>query len=207
MVTAAGDDARLFAWVNSAWRDIQLMHESWLWRRGAALGQVSSMGTVHNLAAPGFALSDFASWKPESREYKPSAWRVSDGQQVEVGLKFLPWDEFRTRFVAGVHSSGGLQFWTVAPDGEMWVAPTPDSAHMVRADYIKDVQELLLDADVPQMPSRFHSLIMWKALIEYGGYDAASEVFQRADRNYAMGMPALLQSQLPMRWISARPLA
>jgi hypothetical protein len=78
---------------------------------------------------------------------------------------------------------------------------------MIRADYIRDVQDLTADTDIPQMPTRFHSLIVWRALIEYGGYDSASEVFQRADRNYTMGMPALLQAQLPKRWISARPLA
>ena len=63
------------------------------------------------------------------------------------------------------------------------------------------------DTDTPAMPTRFHSLIVWRALTEYGGYDAASEVFQRADRNYTMAMPALLQSQLPQRWIAARGLA
>ena len=207
VVTATGDDARLFNWINWAWRDIQLMHESWLWRRGAALGQYATMEAASSLIAPGFGLSDFADWKPESTEYKPSAWRVTDGQQAEMPLKFLTWDEFRSRFVAGVHSAGGLQFWSINPSGQMWVGPTPDSAHMIRADYIKDVQDLTADTDIPQMPTRFHNLIVWRALIEYGGYDAASEVFQRADRNYAMGMPALLQAQLPTRWIAARPLA
>lgn len=207
VVTATGDDARLFNWINWAWRDIQLMHESWLWRRGSALGQVTTQETLHNLASPGFGLSDFADWKPENSEYQPSAWRVTDGQANEQTLKFLPWDAYRTQFVMGTHQPGPIQYWTLAPSGEMWVGPTPDAAHMVRADYIKDVQDMTADADTPAMPARFHNLIVWRALIEYGGYDAASEVYQRADRNYAMGLSALLQAQLPQRWISARPLA
>ena len=32
------DDLRIFHWVAWAWRDIDLMHESWAWRRGTALG-------------------------------------------------------------------------------------------------------------------------------------------------------------------------
>jgi predicted acylesterase/phospholipase RssA len=48
---------------------------------------------------------------------------------------------------------------------------------------------------------------VWRALIEYGGFDAAGEVVQRAERNYSTNLPALLQAQLPARWISARPLA
>ncbi len=207
VITAIGDDARIFQWVSWAHRDICLMHESWLFRRGAALGETTTMSMPHDLASPGFALSDFADWKAESREYRPSTWRTSDGQQSEMPMTFLSWDEFRARFVQGVHTAGAVQFWTVDPSGVLMVGPTPDAAHKVRADYIKDVVDMTADTDVPMFPARFHKLIVWRALIEYGGYDAASEVFQRADRNYSMGLPALLQAQLPMRWIASRPLA
>jgi hypothetical protein len=207
VVTATGDDARLFGWINWAWRDIQLMHESWLWRRGSALGQTTTPSMAHDIIAPGFGLSDFGGWKNESREYKPSAWRVSDGQQSEQALSYMTWDEYRARFIAGTHEAGAVRFWSTSPDGVLWLGPIPDSAHMVRADYIKDVIDLLADTDTPAMPSRFHNIIIWRALIEYGGYDAASEVYQRADRNYSLAMPALLRSQLPAIRIMARPLA
>jgi hypothetical protein len=207
VVTATGDDARIFQWVNWAHRDICLMHESWLFRRGSALGQTSSMAMPHDLIAPGFALSDFADWKPENNEYKPSAWRVSDGQQAEKTLSYLMWDEFRARYVMGSHDAGAVTHWTTDPSGQLMVGPTPDSAHMVRADYIKDVVDMTADTDTPMIPARFHNLIVWRALVEYGGFDAAAEVYQRADRNYATGLSALLQAQLPMRWIAARPLA
>lgn len=207
VVTATGDDARIFQWVNWAWRDIQLLHESWLWRRGEALGETSVSTLPHDLAAPGFALSDFGAWMSESQGYRPSAYRVADGQGQEQAIRFLSWDQFRARFVAGTHNPGLVQFWTVAPSGLMHVGPTPDAAHMVRASYIKDVADMTLDTDVPAMPSRFHSLIVWRALIEYGGFDAAGEVVQRAERNYQGMMPSLLQDQLPQRFIAARPLA
>jgi len=205
--TATGDDARIFQWVNWAHRDICLMHESWLFRRGTALAETSTQTLPHDLASPGFGLPDFAQWKSENNEYRPSAWRVADGQASEQELKFLTWDEFRKLFVLGTHTSGGLQYWSVDPAGLMYVGPTPDAAHKVRADYIKDVVDMAADADVPVLPTRFHNLIVWRALAEYGGFDAAGEVFQRADKNYNMGLSALLQSQLPKRWISARPLA
>ena len=207
VVTSTGDDARIFQWVNWAHRDICLMHETWNFRRGAALGQTTVMTMPHDLASPGFGLSDFGSWKPQNPEYRPSAWRVSDGQQAEQYLSYLPWDEFRARFVVGVHQPGGIKFWTTDPAGQLMVAPTPDAAHSVRADYIKDVVDMTADADLPMVPTRFQSLIVWRALIEYGGFDAAGEVVQRAERNYSTNLPALLQAQLPARWISARPLA
>lgn len=207
VVTATGDDARIFQWVNWAHRDICLMHESWLFRRGSALGETTVMAMPHDLSAPGFGLLDFASWKPQSLEYKVSAWRTSDGQQAEQTIAYVPWDDFRTMYVMGAHQSAAVQHWSVDPSGQMQVGPTPDSAHKVRADYIKDVVDMTLDADTPMLPTRFHSLIVWRALLEYGGFDSAGEVYQRADRNYATGMPALLQAQLPQRWVAARGLA
>lgn len=207
VVTATGDDARIFQWVNWAWRDIQLLHESWLWRRGDALGETSVSTLPHDLASPGFGLTDFGAWMSENFGYKPSTYRVSDGQGLEQTIRFLSWDEFRARFIAGAHNPGPVQFWSLAPSGLMHVGPTPDAAHKVRASYIKDVQDMTQDADVPAMPARFHQLIVWRALIEYGGFDAAGEVMQRAERNFQSMMPSLLQDQLPKRFISARPLA
>jgi hypothetical protein len=207
VVTAKGDDARIFQWVNWAHRDICLLHESWLFRRGSAIGQTTVMAMPHDLASPGFGLSDFANWKPQSIDYKVSAWRVSDGQQAEQPIAFLPWDDFRSRYVVGTHQPGGIQHWSITPSGEMQVGPTPDSAFSVRADYIKDVVDMTLDSHVPMIPARFHNLIVWRALLEYGGFDSASDVYQRAERNHSTGMPALLQAQLPQRWIAARGLA
>jgi hypothetical protein len=56
---------------------------------------------------------------------------------------------------------------------------------------------MTVDTDTPMIPTRFHNLIVWRALAEYGGFDAASEVFTRADRNYAMGMSACCRLSCP----------
>lgn len=207
VVTATGDDARIFQWVNWAVRDIALMHESWLFRRGSALGETTVMAMPHDQGAPGFALSDFASWKMQSPDYRVSAYRTADGAQAERPLRFLEWDTFRARFVVGAHSPGPVACWSVAPSGELMVAPTPDAAHTVRADYIKDVVDMDADLSVPVLPTRFHMLIVWRALAEYGGFDAASEVFQRASGNYNSMLTALHQAQLPMIGFAARSLA
>lgn len=207
VVTATGDDARIFQWVNWAHRDIALQHESWSFRRGSAIGQTSTMTVLADTASPGFALTDFAQWKPASKAYGPSAYRVSDGQQAETSLTYLPWDEFRKRFVLGEHLAGGLQFWTTNPEGNLMVAPTPDTAHVVRADYIRDVVDMTTDTATPMLPERFHMLIVWRALNEYGGFDAAGEVTMRADRNYTMGMPELRQACLPQPHFAHKALA
>lgn len=206
--TATGDDLRFFHWVAWAWRDIDLMHESWAWRRASATATTSGSRTLGPTdVAPGFALTDFGSWLAATREYQPSAYKVSAGQIAENPLTWLDYDRFRQMFTVGTHTAAPLVYWSIAPNGDFLVGPTPDEAHVVRADYVKDHVALAADADVPTLPSRFHMIIVWRALREYGGFDAASEVWQRADGNYRSMLPALSQAQLPkMRW-GGRPLA
>lgn len=205
--TAAGDDLRIFGWVNQAWQDIFLAHESWRFRRGEALGETTTASMLATATAPGFALTDFASWQQSAGDYKPTAWRTADGQVTERDLYWLDYETFRRRFVVGVHSPGPVRYWSIGPAEELLLGPTPDAAHMVRASYAKDFVALALDTDEPTLPPRFHDLIAWRALREYGGYDAASEVFQRADQNFNSGMSALAQSQLQMPSFGAKPLA
>jgi hypothetical protein len=204
--SASGDDLRIFHWAIWAWRDIDLMHEAWSWRRGAATATTTTNTLSPTAVVPGFALTDFASWLMPNTEYQPSGYRVSDGVANEQKLIYLPYDEWRRRFVIGTQTAAAVQYWSIAPNGDFLTGPAPDTSHFIRADYIKDHVALAADGDIPTMPTRFHPLIAWYALREYGGFDAASEVWQRADRNYKSGFSGLSQACLPkMRW-GNRPL-
>lgn len=206
--TAAGDDLRIFNWVIDTWQSIELQHEQWAWRRKSAQATTSgSMILPATAAAPGFALTDFGSWKRQDNEYRPSAYRAADGQQAEQRLTWVEYEVFRRMFMTGVHQPGPLQYWSIAPIGDFLVGPTPDAEHVVRSDYIADAVRMSSEDDVPAMPTRFHDLIVWEALLQYGGYDAASEVVQRAGRNAGQLWPALRQAQLPQPTRQWRPLA
>ena len=202
--TATGDDRRMFQWVNWAARDITLSRENWRWRHGAAT--LASTLTQAN-AASLFGLTDFASWKAASKEYKPSAYRISDGASTEKPLAWLEYEQFRQMFTVGSQTTGSAQYWSISPSEEFLIGPAPDSAHFIRADYVKDFTDLAADADIPSIPTRFHMLIVWRALMEYGGFDAAGEVYQRAERNYATDWADLARSQLIMPTFAARSLA
>lgn len=202
--TATGDDRRMFMWVNWAARDITLAREDWRWRRGMAT-LASATSQVNTASA--FGLTDFASWKAANTTYKPSAYRLSDGAGMEQSLSFVDYDTFRQRYMVGVQTPSAAQQWSISPSEEFLLGPTPDTAHFVRADYVKDYVDMSADADIPSMPARFHMLIVWRALMEYGGFDAASEVYQRAERNYTQTWPQLTQSQLETPSFAARSLA
>ncbi len=204
ITTAVGDDKRMFAWVNWAARDITLAREDWRWRRGAA---TLASTTAQDNDSSDFLLNDFASWKKASGFYKPSAYRLTDGAATERELMWLDYDQFRKQFIMGTPATGSVQYWSVSPTEGFLIGPTPDAAHFLRADYVKDYTDLVADADVPAIPARFHMLIVWRALMEYGGFDAASEVYQRAQNNYIVAWPQLVQSQIEMPGITARALA
>lgn len=202
--TASGDDLRMFNWVNWAARDITLAREDWRFRRGMAT--LASTTSIANTSTA-FGLTDFASWKGANSTYKPSAYRVADGVSQERELEWMDYDTFRKQFYTASHSAGTVQYWSISPSEEFLVGPTPDSAVFLRADYIKDYTDMAADADTASIPSRFHMLIVWRALMEYGGFDAAGEVYQRAERNYTLGWPQLVQSQMDTPIIAARALA
>lgn len=202
VATAAGDDLRIFNWVNWAARDITLQREDWGWRRGSAT--VASTLLQANTAAA-FGVTDLATWKRENPTYKPSVRRLSE--PGEGPLRWLDYDSFRALFIVGTHTPGQPQYWSTSPAGDFLIGPTPDSACFLRADYIKDYTSLTADTDIPAIPARFHSLIVWRALMEYGGFDAAQEVYMRAEKNYDMAWPQLSQSELATPRFRARGLS
>lgn len=207
--TATGDDLRIFHWVSWAWRDIEMMHETWAWRRGEATATTAGSRTLS--AAATFGLADFGRWMQPDDTYRPSCYRVTDTVTAERPLFWMEYNAFRLTYELGSHTAAGPQYWATKPDGSMLVGPTPDAPHIVRAQYIKRhmplEEQASPDAATPGMPTDFHPLIVWKALMQYGGFDAATEVWQRAERNYNSMISSLLQSQLPpMRW-ARRPLA
>lgn len=204
ITTAVGDDRRMFDWVNWAARDITLAREDWRWRRGSA---TLASTTAQANDSSDFLLTDFASWKKPSGFYRPSAYRLSDGLSSEQELQWLDYDQWRKMFTIGEQTTGCAQYWSISPNDEFLLGPAPDTAHFIRADYVKDYTSMTLDADVPAIPARFHMLIVWRALMEYGGFDAAGEVLQRASTNYMQAWPQLVQSQIEMPGITARALA
>lgn len=203
-IGANAEDTRVFNWVNWAARDVFMAREDWRFRRGSA---TLASTTSQSNAATAFGLTDFASWKRPSGDYRPSAYRVSDGLSQEKELAWMDYDLFRKQFYLGSQTAGNVQYWSVSPDEAFLIGPAPDSAHFIRADYIKDYTDLTADADIPVIPTRFHMIIVWRALLEYGGFDAAGEVAQRASSNYASMWTQLVQSQTEAPSFAAKSLA
>lgn len=200
---AIGDDALIVNWSIDAWREIQRMPRKWAWMRRTA---TPTLAVQMEHAKTVFDLSRFGVFLPETDEYWPTAYDPAN-PATEWRIRWLPYEEFRRRFVVGTHAAGPIQYWAVSPTGTMLVGPTPDIAYVVRIDYLTSTQVFSADADVPEMPEEFHMAIVWRALMSCAASDAANEVYARARGEYDAIESDLIFDQAERITINARTLA
>lgn len=211
VTTLVSDDHQSLAdWVQDAWRDIQLMPRNWRWMRAQALGSVTVVGgrgyTVDQLLGVAAGTTRFARWMPDSNRYHATAFDPANPAS-EWRLHEIDYETFRLRFEVSSHAAGAPQYRATAPDGRLLVGPTPDKTYSIRLDYWKTPQKLVANTDTPEMPEQYHMAIVWRALMSYAGFDAASEVYARGYSQYQDLESALIRDQGDTLYLAARPLA
>jgi hypothetical protein len=77
------------------------------------------------------------------------------------------------------------------------LGPIPDiTDYTLRGKYWTKSIVLAADADIPACPDEYHMVIVYRALMKYAGYEAASEVKQAAVEEYSHLIRALEHNQL-----------
>ena len=71
----------------------------------------------------------------------------------------------------------------------------PDAIYVLTGEYHRSAQILSADADEPEMPSDYHSLIKYQAMKYYGQYESAQEVVDRANDGIRRIMRQLIRNQ------------
>lgn len=167
--TVSGQTNRLgkiVRWTNDAWRSIQNAHASWKWMRSDFTGSTVAAQRLYTGAQMSVS-SRFAEWictGDAETENRYSCYLAATGVADEGQLQFVDWDTFYSRCMRGTQTNARPIFFSISPDNQLALHPIPDAVYTVRGPYRKDVQELTADADVPEMPARFHDLIMDVAL-------------------------------------------
>lgn len=184
VLTAAADDKRLVNWVADVFRSLQQRPHGWSWmRKELAAGAILAGQRGYTAAQLDATITSFGRWLPATTDgYKPVV-TLASGQKTYPS--FMAWEDFRLAFEVGPATvPADPQRWSVAPDGRLFVGPTPLANCTIALSYYRGVQELALDADVPDMPTDFHMMLVWGALMELASFDAAPEVFSRASKNF-----------------------
>ncbi len=194
VTSQTGELKRIVDWVASAWEEIQNMHTTWRWMRQTATVTTSASDGNYSLSDFGISTS-FSYWYPESF----TIYRQSIGQSDERDLHWIDYDTWRRlyNFGAAASTDGQPVEFSIAPDEAIVLGYRPDAAYVVKGEYQSGAVALAADDDTPGCPTRFHMAIVWKALMYYGEFESAPEVYGRGRNNFNTFLSALETSQLP----------
>lgn len=206
VVGAAGSLGRIVEWVGDSWSDIQMDHDDWDWMRSSnLLGAGVSFVTVAGQASyplgtgpgtVGVAVDAFGKWdRGTFRNFTTAV-----GFRNETYMDDISFDTWRNSYMYGAMRSEQTRPITIAigPDQSLNLGPPPNGQYTITGDYFVAPQDLALDADVPLgLPTRFHILIVYRAMLKYAGYESAPEVYERASRENAGTYAQLMALRAP----------
>jgi hypothetical protein len=182
--------------VNSAWMDIQEVHDDWFFlRNNFSFPTVSQQQSYTPTQALIPVIPGLGNWKRDSfRLYSPSI-----GFSNEMVMPFIDYETFRNQFIYGSMRTTYTRptVFSIDPAKNLVMGAVPDGVYTVVGEYYSAPSELLLDADIPILPTRYHMLIVYRAMIHYGLYEAASEVVNRGTSEFEKMMARLMSDQLP----------
>ncbi len=195
-----GELNRIVGWVADAYTELQQDREDWLWmRKSFTVPTVASTGSyAYNATSlvdtvSAVAITRFARWYPLAFK----AYLQSDGVGSEYPLIWLEWERFRRIYRYGTQTDGQPAHVSVDPTQAFVLGPKPSAVYVVSGDYQIGPQTLAANGDTPEMPSRFHYLIVYEAMSKYGGNRVAPEAMLRAVSEGGRLRAGLERDQLP----------
>ncbi len=194
-VDASGEWSDVVNWIDRAWEDIQLDRPNWLWMRTTASFSTVAEQAEYPYASAPLSLTDFARWVPRSfRIYKTSI-----GNEMILD-EWESYERFRDTYLIGSQrtSYGYPSSIVVSPTKSLILAlPPDDTSYTISGDYYKVPTMLSADTDEPDMPPRFHMLIVYRAM-EFAGFkESANELITLAQKNIIRMTRLLEDDQLP----------
>ncbi len=187
---------RLADWVADAWIQILELHPDWRFRRRTATFTTTNAQHTYTPVQCGLTAGTLGRWVLPSFRVYPTATIASESY-----LTPIEYDDWRDIYLIGANRSVYTMPRRIAEDpetGGLVLGPIPTSGYTVTGNYYLAPNRMSADADLCGLPAQYDDLgIIWKALIEYGGYEADSAAYQRANRNYAQWLNHLEREQLP----------
>ena len=198
-----GEAARIVAWVQQAWIDVQTSKEDWLFLREPFTFNTVADQWQYN-ALTDCALTNFGNWKRDS--FRAST--VGSNYGDEQLLNYMEWTTYRNlyRYANMRNTKARPVVVSITPEKDLAFGSIPDQAYVIDGEYYIQPVSLTLDTDSPAIPDRFHMIIVYRAMMYYAGYEAAPEVLARGDFEYRRLYSRMEIDQLPTI-VSGAPLA
>ncbi len=196
-LTAESEAQRLTDWIADAWFAILELHPDWKFRRRTTTFATVAGQGQYSQTQCGLTAGTLGRWIPDSFR----AYVTSVGTVGEYFLEEVSYDLWRDTYLFGANRTTQSAPSEVAVDPStdgLVVGPIPLGGYTLLGDYYLAPTRLVNDADLTGLPAQHDDLgIVFKAMIDYGGYEADSAVFQRATAGYARFINQLEREQLP----------
>lgn len=169
-----GRNQKVVQWIVQAWANIQAQHRTWRFRQQEFTGTL--LASTGEYTAASLAISNFGFWPNGESEHDAFTVYGSDGVSDETALHYMTWDAFKRRFRRGSQTDGRPQYWSISPAQELCVGPKPDGSYTITGSYIRSVQRLAANAEVPICPEDYHDGIVSYALEYLAEHDEGGEI-------------------------------
>lgn len=200
-----GESARMANWINSAWVDVQTVKGDWQWMREGFQFNTVTQQQFYTAAEIGVG-DTFANWKRDS--FRCSS--VGNDYRDEQLMNYMEYTTFRNLYMyANMRTTYTRPVVvTIDPVKKLGMGAIPDIPYVITGEYYKKPTEFSAATDEPSsaFPDRYHMMIVYRAMMFYGGYEAAPEVFQRGESEFKRLMNNIDIDQLPDT-VSGPPLA
>lgn len=177
VVSQTGRMSKVIGWAKSAYTLIQTAEPEWRWMQRRFSGPTISGQRNYDGNDMGVT-TRFKAFvcRNSPRENRFTIYETALGVSDEGKLSFVNYDDFVTRYVRGTQTNDKPSYFTIAPDGDLWLHPIPDGIYTIQGPYRRSAQALALDADEPEMPEEFHELIVEVGLMFLGVHDETPQV-------------------------------
>lgn len=171
VTTQTGKMLRAVTNVNQAYTDLQNKQQNWEWRNAESTGNESISAGVKTVTLVG-ASSDFDELRPYFTDLGQPYVQIylsSVGTTDQQNLYLLPWQEFTGYYDSERFTSTGRpKYASIAPDRTLKLWPTTDAVYKLKYRYRKTIQALAANTDTPALPTKYHMLIVYMAMVYYG---------------------------------------
>lgn len=191
VINQTGEMKRIVDWVAAAWREVQTHRRDWDFMKDEF--QFNTAVGVYEYSPAAASLTRFMRWLPTSLRIYETARGPNDG----VELLQISFEDYRRYYLTGTQTESRPVAFAVNHKRNLVLGPHPMSEYTVIGDYVKSTQRLVNNDDVPDLDEDYHDVIMWGALMKYAVYEAAGEVYARAESQYSGYMNQMERLLLP----------
>ena len=196
VISQTGMAARLVNWTKKAYEDVQEEYETWLFRREDFDFPTIAGTSVYTPAA--VSIDDLANWLYDPDENNLSGITCYSSVTDEQHLVYIPWDDFKRVYAFGSNRSMSDRptVFTVKPDMSLQFWGNPNAVYTITGEYIKQPVAFADNADTPVF-THHHMIIVFKAMMYYGHYQGAPEIYAFGQDEYKKALSKLELNQLP----------